>query len=1118
VNHAESVVDFASAAHGVPRRELRLVVDGIREWLASLARDGATSRFLGILEGDEGQGRRAILGAVREACRGMGIRVLRGRASRTLAFPPGALLEIFSQCAEDVLAAQDDSLPPGVAGQVARFLGTSAPSVEHESAADGEPERSRTCDALARALCFLGTKGPLLVMIDDLDLADALTLDVMRQLARMLWLRRELRSQPRILVVATLPEGGEASEELSSFVLRMSDACAFRIRARGYSRDDIRDLIRDALGGDAPLSFRERLFRMTGGNVRHARWLVGHLRDQRVAPASNVVGAESMEQLVQKRFAALSAEEQRLVLGLAALDHPLPEPWLAALAAERDPAGEEEGPDVSRLLDSLLERGWIELASPGGSGGGPSYALADPSAAAVLLESLGERVREKNLSSIHEKLAPFIAEEPPWRRLTFAGFLSDRGPAALVAALGPCAEYLEGIGCLREALDLADTVLEKAPDLDSSSRCDWMSRRAALLRALGMHAEALPAHEALAAGARSAGEAAAARQAIGWLRGRLGDREAEMKEYREGLQLLDATQAPAECFRLRLALARALHETGAADPAAALLGECIEGSKVIPGLTHADQVSLHGLAHDIHSRRGNLAAAAAEEAVLLDLSRAAPAAGKLVHFLRSAAQARAARGETERAGELLDGAASLARESGSRWLQGFVLLQLGLLHRERRDAVLARKHLHEARGIFLDLGRAEEGHAVSCATLCLEFEDARFSAAGRWARALAAEWIPGDSGMAAQRGPAAEEDGGTRRERIREMETGLGRQGGPHSARDFLLFGKLLEDEGRLDEARRAYQESLREEAAARAPQIRTQAVHSLGRLAAIRGEDDAALRLFDQALQLEEGGGLTREVLLESYLEVSGIFLQKGSIGRAFDYSLRALRLALEGGGKDLAVRALLGLSDLLADGGVLGASLDMAQACASLSRTAGLSRWELVALRHAGRAMTDGEPGGGALDAFARALDLATSLDLPLEVCRVKLDLGWERYRRREFPEALQLAREGLETARRLSLAHLIDDLLHLIGVVESAATNPRKNFLRALEVLEQALQGAGARSRPRLRWEILQAMARIYRERGKPEPAAEHDARARQIEASVFSQVPRELRSLIWRSRAD
>jgi len=166
----------------------------------------------------------------------------------------------------------------------------------------------------------------------------------------------------------------------------------------------------------------------------------------------------------------------------------------------------------------------------------------------------------------------------------------------------------------------------------------------------------------------------------------------------------------------------------------------------------------------------------------------------------------------------------------------------------------------------------------------------------------------------------------------------------------------------------------------------------------------------------------------------------------------------------------------------------------------------------------MTGGEPGGGALDAFARALELAAVLDLPVETCRVKLDLGWERYRRREFPEALQLAREALETARSLSLSKLIDDLLHLVGVVESAATNPRKNFLRALEALEQALQGAEARGRPRLRWEVLQAMARIYRERGKPEPAAEYDTKAREIEATVFSGLPRELRSLVWRSRAD
>jgi hypothetical protein len=133
------------------------------------------------------------------------------------------------------------------------------------------------------------------------------------------------------------------------------------------------------------------------------------------------------------------------------------------------------------------------------------------------------------------------------------------------------------------------------------------------------------------------------------------------------------------------------------------------------------------------------------------------------------------------------------------------------------------------------------------------------------------------------------------------------------------------------------------------------------------------------------------------------------------------------------------------------------------------------------------------------------------------MKLEMGWNCLHNRDFTEALCLAREGVEIARWLGLDALIDDLLHLVGVVESAASNPRKNFLRALEALEQALQGAEARKRPRLRWEVLEAMAAIYRERGKDDLAEEYQRRADEIEFLMTSSLPPPLREARWRGRA-
>ena len=91
-----------------------------------------------------------------------------------------------------------------------------------------------------------------------------------------------------LAIVATLPEGRDGGSELASFVVRPEDASLFRIRARGYSREDVRRLVQQVLGVDAPLSFRERLFRVTGGNVRHVRWIVGHVAERGAPPGSHV--------------------------------------------------------------------------------------------------------------------------------------------------------------------------------------------------------------------------------------------------------------------------------------------------------------------------------------------------------------------------------------------------------------------------------------------------------------------------------------------------------------------------------------------------------------------------------------------------------------------------------------------------------------------------------------------------------------------------------------------------------------------------------------------------------------------------------------------------------------
>src|SRR5688500_20152040 len=85
-------------APGVPEREMRLLVDGIREWLGSLAGEGSTRGHLGVLEGEPGQGQSEVLRALTQVCRDLGLCALHGRASRTAAVPPGTIGTPVEHC------------------------------------------------------------------------------------------------------------------------------------------------------------------------------------------------------------------------------------------------------------------------------------------------------------------------------------------------------------------------------------------------------------------------------------------------------------------------------------------------------------------------------------------------------------------------------------------------------------------------------------------------------------------------------------------------------------------------------------------------------------------------------------------------------------------------------------------------------------------------------------------------------------------------------------------------------------------------------------------------------------------------------------------------------------
>ena len=69
----EGTTVFSLSGPEVPQRELRLLVDGIRQWLFSLTARGATPKCWGLIQGKMGRGQHEILTAMRDFSQRLGI-------------------------------------------------------------------------------------------------------------------------------------------------------------------------------------------------------------------------------------------------------------------------------------------------------------------------------------------------------------------------------------------------------------------------------------------------------------------------------------------------------------------------------------------------------------------------------------------------------------------------------------------------------------------------------------------------------------------------------------------------------------------------------------------------------------------------------------------------------------------------------------------------------------------------------------------------------------------------------------------------------------------------------------------------------------------------------------
>ena len=743
----------ASPVGALPSRELRLLLEGIKNWVESIGRDGG-AKPLAIVEGDVGHGKSLLMRALGDFAPSLGMRVVGGSFRRRSSLPGGAFRDVLDQ-----LLREPHASDPTVQRVLEKFGGDLRrlfPSPRWPDSCrvvpdiDPEDGRSRLIDSVACALLELGRKSPTVVILEEVETSDRLSVEIYRHLVRLLEKAEMRRRSHRLLLVVTRTvTAGETSVDDDPSIT------AFRLRARGYSREDIREFVQRG-SKEMSLSQREGLYRETQGNVRRVRLLLG---PSEAGSDHHLDGADAgdMGSLLRRRFDAAGDTKQSILSWLAATGiEPSIGDLARALASDLSAARSfvdgqvDEWFTVTRELEA---DGWVR----------PLTFHSD---------SDGRRV------SIEEDVQPLVLA---WAKERVAACVEN----AQSFLFGDCAA--DGASDANGAADAEDTSAVD-PDVSFDRRADWVQRafagstKSAILQVARVSEVVRETSETVIAHFESFGAYAEALELLEGVFGELAatDRTLDLLEraghYREGLDLVSGSidslseqEDVARAWVRVAAFARGLEEEEVWEEA---IGEASAALAEIESVELSARVSLERARWQVASEALADARATVDAAVeslqsagdaawgdlrcdLLGVGVQACEAGRafedaaryeeqrldLAVALGNKATSILARAELARwtglsgraleAEELLEAALEDAIEAGARLLKARVLWRLGELYTELGRFDSAHRTLCQARWVFEDFGAEELVHRVEIRLLETDLRLGRFATAAQ---------------------------------------------------------------------------------------------------------------------------------------------------------------------------------------------------------------------------------------------------------------------------------------------------------------------------------------------------------------------------------------------------
>jgi tetratricopeptide (TPR) repeat protein len=1145
----------------IPGREFRLLIQGLQEWCAT--RPGEPFRgSLGLLRGEAGSGKSRLLTALNGALSTLGI-----RSRHASCFKEQLPLEVVRDLASGLLREVVEGRAAGgsaVPGLSMKNLAPFAPELHRllPELSWGAPigpfpslspelDRIRICDILARTFAEVSRGAPLVLLIEDLQWIDPLSRDVLRALLTIARHRAAHPLPPRILVVATLRSGEKAEEGLEQIL--DSRFRAFDVEVRGFSREDVRDCAESA-GVDLPLTLREALHRGTAGNALQIRFFLSGFQPGDDPILSGLIddparAAEAFERAVLSRLWDLDEKEIEVVRLLAVLGRPVPARFveeLIATALPGSPAGRtaaapsapgSSAPGEDSILSRLIRLGWLRQDVL--EDDARTLGIAGEPVAAIVAGSLSGREKTHAHRVLAEALLDWIARAPaphlsgfgltPFSRV-FHHLTEVAGHPRLFEVGLSAAREMEGLSASPQAIEVYERLVERL-DKQDGRRLTVCERLVEHLEQAGAHSEAIEiARSILESSAKDRGPEERARllRRIGSLHGRLGEVKAQVECYAEGLSVLGGSPESLERLKLYAHLARIFLEKGDLSESSRYIEESLKLAGH-PELTRdKEYLEIYSLAEEVNFRRGEYVEALAFEEKVFhhaeetkDWLQAMRSAGRLGHlcFLR---------GDPQRARQHLDAALERAAASGNRYLEARFLSRIGRLLRSRGDTGEAIDVLGRAQDIYEELSSVEEvtGLQRSLVHLHLVLYDVPRAAA------ILRDYSSRPLHPTADREepaifPLVYPDREGRSRAIADHRAALSAPpAGENSEERAMLsveLAELLLDEGKSAEAAGVFDAMVRGSWAPRSPAALGLILQRAGRIHRRLG--DRAKALFWMEKSLEQLGaerldqGPEKALLGNAYLEVGSINLIQGEGGKAYDHLLRGLRLFVDIESDQGFVATILRLAEFFREVGLWKEAEVFAGAVVDLCQGTSLARWQARASLLRGSLASRSGDFLESQKCFRRARAILSAMDLPGEKAWLELEAGWESYRREQYPEALRLARQGIESSREMGMKDLLDECILLLGTVESALANKKKNFLRAIELINQALLGAEQRGRPFFEARVLRSISIIHEDRGKDELAREYRTRADSILESLIARLPPEIRAgaqFSWQDR--